>query len=73
MECSEAAPAAETNATDALNKDLIPRAYRESVKKIFDHIGNDYDSKEKGPPEKSDQADKSEKSDKAATPAKSDK
>lgn len=73
VEFSEAAPAAEINATDALNKDRIPRAYRESVKKFFDHIGDDYDSKKKGTPEKSDQADKSEKSDKAATPAKSDK
>ncbi len=39
-EFAEAARAAEIEATDALNKDRIPRAYRRAVKNYFDRLGD---------------------------------
>jgi len=39
-EFAEAARAAEIDATDALNKDRIPRAYRKAVKRYFDRLGD---------------------------------
>ncbi|MFH1418117.1 MAG: hypothetical protein ABII12_07540 [Planctomycetota bacterium] len=40
VELGEAAAAAELDASDALNKDRVPRRYRSGVKKYFDRLGD---------------------------------
>ncbi len=40
VELTDAAAAAELDASDALNKDRVPRRYRNGVKKYFDRLGD---------------------------------
>lgn len=48
VEFREAAGAAEIDATDALNRDRIPRAYRKGVRNYFDRLGDSFDSNKGG-------------------------
>jgi len=46
VEFYDAASAAEIDATDALNRDRIPRAYRKGVKNYFDRLGDEFNPTE---------------------------
>lgn len=46
VEFFDAASAAEIDATDALNRDRIPRAYRKGVKNYFDRLGDEFNPSE---------------------------
>ena len=52
VEFYDATSAAEIDATDALNRDRIPRAYRKGVRNYFDRLGDEFkpDKSEKPEP-----------------------
>jgi hypothetical protein len=49
VEFLDAASAAEIDATDSLNRDRIPRAYRKGVKNYFDRLGETVKSEKQNP------------------------
>ncbi len=54
VEFKDAAGAAEIDATDTLNRDRSPRAYRGSIKRFFDRLGDDFDANKDSKPQESD-------------------
>jgi len=49
VEFLDAVSAAEIDATDSLNRDRIPRAYRKGVKNYFDRLGETVKTEKKEP------------------------
>lgn len=48
VEFLDAASAAEIDATDSLNRDRIPRAYRKGVRNYFDRLGETVKTEKEG-------------------------
>lgn len=62
VEFYDAASAAEIDATDALNKDRIPRVYRKGVKAYFDRLGDQFRPRAGGPADSDAPQDQGEQS-----------
>lgn len=70
VEFYDAASAAEIDATDALNRDRIPRAYRKGVRNYFDRLGDEFKPDKSSKPESTEPKKDADSPEKPAEPAK---